>query len=73
MTRLGGLVLAAISMLPAFAGEADVLEVEVSCSSDSICRFDVTVRHDDKGWEHFANWWEILSPEGEVLAVQLPN
>lgn len=52
------------------AGEADVIEVSVSCSSQSICRFDVTVRHDDEGWEHFANRWEVLSPDGEILATR---
>jgi len=51
-------------------GEADVLDVSVSCSSQSNCRFDVTVRHDDDGWEHYANRWEILSPDGEILATR---
>jgi hypothetical protein len=70
MTRLCGLALLLTSFLPVFAGEADVVDVAVSCNSDSICRFDVTVRHDDEGWEHFANRWEILSPDGEVLATR---
>lgn len=56
--------------LPALAGNADVLDVDVSCNSDSICRFDVTVRHDDEGWEHYANQWEVLSPDGEILATR---
>ncbi|MDA2925157.1 hypothetical protein MYX65_11010 [Acidobacteria bacterium AH-259-L09] len=54
----------------AFAGEADVLRVEVSCSTDSVCSFSVTVKHDDDGWEHYANKWEVLSPEGETIAVR---
>ncbi len=54
-----------------FAGEADVLKVEASCSTDSLCSFSVTVKHDDDdGWEHYANKWEILSPEGETIAVR---
>ena len=55
MTRPYIFLLLAISYLPAFAGEANVLDVDVSCNSDSICRFDVTVRHDDEGWKHYAN------------------
>jgi hypothetical protein len=70
MTRLGALTLFATWILPAIAGEADVVEVDVFCDSDSICRFDVTVRHNDESWEHFANRWEILSPDGEVLATR---
>ena len=65
------LLLLMTSYLPAFAGDADVLDVEVSCNSDSICRFDVTVRHDDEGWNHYANRWEVLSPDGEVLATRV--
>ena len=71
MTKLAGLALLAASILPAFAGEADVVGVDISCTGDSICRFDVTVRHDDEGWEHFANRWEILTPDGEVLATRV--
>ena len=64
-------VLLATLHLPTFAGEADVLGVKVSCNSESICRFDVTVEHKDQGWEHYANKWEVLSPEGNVLATRV--
>lgn len=30
-------------------------------------RFDVTVRHDDTGWGHFADHWDILAPDGSVI------
>ena len=65
------LTLLVLAHLPAFAGEADVLDVKVSCDGDSICRFDVTVKHDDQGWEHYANRWEVLSPDGEILATRV--
>ena len=54
-------------VVPVFAGEADVLDVEVSCDSNSVCRFDVTVKHDDAGWSHYANRWDVVGPDGEVL------
>lgn len=59
--------------LPAFAalgGEADVLKADVDCDSDDVCRFSVTVEHADEGWDHHADKWEILSPEGTVIAVR---
>ena len=56
--------------VPAFASEADVFNVDLSCSSDLICDFDVTVRHADDGWEHFANKWEVISPDGKILATR---
>ena len=55
---------------PAMAGEADILDVEVTCNSESVCRFDVTVTHDDQGWEHYANRWEVLSPDGTIIAIR---
>lgn len=70
MIRQVALALLVTSTLPGFAGEADVVEVDIFCNSESVCRFDVTVRHDDEGWEHFANRWEILSPDGEILATR---
>jgi hypothetical protein len=73
--RLTGQMLSALLVtlwsLAGIAGEADVLGVELSCDPGSVCRFDVTVRHDDQGWEHYANRWEILSPDGEVLATRV--
>jgi hypothetical protein len=70
MNKLVAFVLLVTACLSANAGDADVLEVAVSCNSDSICRFDVTVRHNDEGWEHYANKWEVLSPDGEILATR---
>jgi len=71
MTRSYIFLLLATSYLPALAGEANVLDVDVSCNNDSICRFDVTVRHDDEGWKHYANRWEVLSPDGKILATRV--
>ena len=37
-----------------FAGEADVVAVEARQGSDGSWRFDVTLRHGDEGWDHYA-------------------
>jgi hypothetical protein len=66
-------VLAAISLSllsAAAADEADVVDVEVSCHAEAGCDFDVTVRHTDEGWDHYANRWEVLTLDGEVLATR---
>ena len=55
----------------AFAGEADVIEVEVSRIGGDTYRLDVTVRHADEGWEHFANKWEVLAPNGTILGTRV--
>ena len=33
--------------------------------------FDVTVRHGDTGWTHYADRWDVLSESGEVLATRV--
>ena len=52
------------------AGEADVIAVDVRKSSDYLYHFDVTVSHGDEGWEHYADSWEVLDPEGKVLGTR---
>lgn len=52
------------------AGEADIVNVKVKHSFDRVYNFDVTVKHQDEGWEHFANGWEVVSPEGKIIAVR---
>jgi len=71
INRLAVFVLLVTTCVSARAGDADVLDVDVSCDSDSKCRFDVTVKHDDEGWEHYADRWEVLSPGGEILATRV--
>jgi hypothetical protein len=61
-------------LLPAavsFAGEADVVGVKASSGKDGTWSFSVTVRHDDVGWDHYADKWEVLGPEGEVLGTRV--
>jgi hypothetical protein len=63
-------ILAAVlaPLAAALAGKADVLEAEITCNGH--CRFSVTVEHADEGWDHYADKWEILNPDGEVIAVR---
>lgn len=51
------------------AGEADVVGVEARRSGDT-WSFDVTVRHADTGWDHYADSWEVVAPDGTVLATR---
>ena len=67
---------AALALLMApvvgLAGQTDVLAVDVQPAA-SADRFDftVTLRHADEGWGHYANRWEILGPDGTVLATRV--
>jgi hypothetical protein len=52
------------------AGEADVVEARAEVAPDGSYTFIVTVRHADTGWDHYANAWEIVAPDGTVLATR---
>jgi hypothetical protein len=52
------------------AGEADVVAVEVARSGDGTYRFDVTVRHADTGWDHYADAWDVVASDGRVLGTR---
>ena len=64
-----GLMIVASS--PVFAGKADVLEVQVTKVGADVYRFSVTVRHDDEGWDHYADRWEVLDSQGESLGTRV--
>ena len=55
----------------AFAGEADVIDVRGTEQSPGTWRFDVTVRHDDAGWDHYADKWDVVAPDGTVLGTRV--
>lgn len=52
---------------PIVAGEADVVAATATKSADGTYQFNVTVAHDDTGWDHYANVWQVVGPDGEVL------
>jgi len=48
-------------------GNADVIFVRAKYLEDGIWTFYVTVQHLDIGWNDYADGWDVLTPEGEVL------
>ncbi len=53
----------------ALAGEADVVGVAAR-SSGGGWSFDVTVRHGDTGWEHYADAWRVVGSDGVVYGTR---
>lgn len=47
--------------------EANVMFVKATQADDGTWRFDVTVRHNDEGWDHYADGWDVVTPDGTVL------
>lgn len=65
MTRiLQAAALAILTALPAGADPAQIVDVVVREQSRNVFRFDVTIRHPDTGWQHYANEWQVRAPRG---------
>ena len=74
MTRrclLFTLVLVLWPFAGAAAGETDVVAAEAARESDGTWRFRVTVRHADAGWDHYADRWQVETPDGRVLGTRV--
>ncbi len=73
--RLSKTLGAALLLCPALAlaGQANVLKVDIRPVEHRPGLFDVdvTVKHADTGWDHYANRWEILGPDGKVIATRV--
>ena len=56
---------------PASAGNADVLAVDLIETDERVYTFNVTVQHADEGWDHYADRWDVVAPDGRVLASRV--
>ena len=56
--------------LPAFA-DPPVIEQAKAEKSAGSWRFDVTVSHPDTGWDHYADGWRVLGPDGAELGMRI--
>ena len=54
----------------AIAGEANVVGVRMTQRGASY-NLAVTVRHADVGGDHYADKWDVLTPDGEVIATRV--
>jgi hypothetical protein len=62
--------LAMVAMtLPVFAGQAQV-ENATARKSGATWTFEVTIRHADTGWDHYADGWAVLAPDGTQLGYR---
>lgn len=71
---LAAALIGAALAAPAWAGAPEVVAAAATYSGESdgveIWRFDVTVRHADTGWDHYADAFEVLDANGVVLGIR---
>jgi len=54
----------------AHAGEVDVVDVTIESMGDGKFRINATLAHDDTGWDHYADRWDVLDETGQVIGVR---
>ena len=58
-----------------FNPDLDIAQIEyvkATEASSGSWRFDVTVRHNDEGWDHYADAWQVVDPQnGKVLGERI--
>jgi len=59
----------ALAPLPVFADAPEITQVRV-IKEGMGWRFFVTISHGDTGWDHYANGWEVLDAQGNVLGYR---
>ena len=52
------------------AGEADVVDGKITALGDGRFRIDATVLHEDAGWDHYADRWDVLAADGRILGTR---
>ena len=53
------------------AGNADVVDATLERRADGTFTVHATVRHGDEGWDHYANGFDVLAPDGVVLGTRV--
>jgi hypothetical protein len=59
-----------VYILGGIMGKADVVDVKVRRTGENIYQFDVSVLHADEGWDHYADKWDVVSPDGTILGTR---
>lgn len=59
----------ALTAIAALAEGPQIVGAEATRQGEA-WRFDVTLRHPDTGWEHYADGWEVLAPDGTRLGFR---
>ncbi len=65
------ILMLALAATQAAADPADVVDAEVTRNADGTYRIAVTVASDETGWDKYADRWQVLAPDGTVLATRV--
>lgn len=67
-TRMIGLTAGLLLSGAAVAGEVSIERAEFRSVGPGVWYVDVTLKHADTGWDHYADEWRVVDADGNVLA-----
>ena len=53
------------------AGDVEIVKVAMQASGSGQWRANVTLKHADTGWEHYADAWRVMTEEGKLLGTRV--
>lgn len=68
--RMNFLILSLMGLIlsnPIYAGEVVILGADLAHQGNNIWSLKVTLKHDDTGWDHYADNWRLVDAKGTVL------
>lgn len=63
---LSGLILMIMSNVT-LANQVEILAADLHNNSSNNWSVSITLKHEDKGWDHFADNWRVVTEKGEIL------
>lgn len=69
-TLVAAMLAAGLNPISTSAGEADVIDATARRAANGTWTISATLRHDDEGWDHYADRWDVLTPDGRVVATR---
>jgi len=64
------LLVAASFAVSAKAGDVEIVDATAR-QSGTTWTFSVTLKHGDTGWDHYADLWQVFTPDGKLLGERV--
>lgn len=53
-----------------YANKVEVVDVKAHQLGDKTWNFSVTLKHEDAGWDHYANEWQIIGEDNKIFGTR---
>ena len=60
-------ILILVAFNPAHADDVKILAADFSKTGENKWSVDITLKHDDTGWDHYADNWRVVDSEGNIV------